>query len=203
MKKSFLEKFTALTGLISVVLLIIGSVVWGVYDYLPPAESIAETFNNHPGAAMLGGYVVTLSAFFMIWFAGGFYQVLHKQEGDSPLFSRIAFAGGVGSGLALLIGYSAIITIGARAGAPNGIGPDEAVILYDLHSHIMGQMFCVTLALFIGAAAVISLRTGLFPKWSGWLSILIAIGLLNPEGYLVIIFAVLWMLVVSLWMFAR
>ena len=71
MKKSFLEKFTPLTGLLSVALLLAGSFTWGVYEYLPSAEKLGEILNNDPVAALLGGYIATLSAFFMIWFSGG------------------------------------------------------------------------------------------------------------------------------------
>ena len=198
MKTSLLGKFTSLTGLISVVLLVGGNLIFSVYDYLPSAERLVEVFNENPLVAQVSGYVVTLAAFFMIWFAGGFYKVLRKQEGESPLFSVIAFSGGVGSGLALLIGYSAIITAGARAATGGGISSGEAVTLYDFYSHIMGQMFPVTFALFMGASAVVSLRSGLFPAWLGWVSLVIALGLLTPIGYIVIILALLWLLIMSL-----
>jgi hypothetical protein len=70
--------------------------------------------------------------------------------------------------------------------------------LYDFYSHIMGQMFPVTFALFMGASAVVSLRSGLFPAWLGWVSLVIALGLLTPIGYIVIILALLWLLIMSL-----
>ena len=62
----------------------------------------------------------------------------------------------------------------------------------------MGQMFPVTFALFMGASAVVSLRSGLFPAWLGWVSLVIALGLLTPIGYIVIILALLWLLIMSL-----
>jgi hypothetical protein len=198
MKTSSLEKFTSLTGLISVVLLVGGSLIFSVYDYLPSADKLSEIFNRDPFTVQISGYILTLSAFFMIWFVGGFYKVLRKQEGESPLFSHIAFASGVGSGIALLIGYSAIITVGARAAASGGISPGEAVTLYDFYSHIIGQMFPITFALFMGASAVVSLRSGLFPAWLGWVSLVIALGLVSPIGYMVIILALLWLLIISI-----
>ena len=78
MKTSLLGKFTSLTGLFSVVLLVGGSLIFSVYDYLPSANRLVEVFNENPLVAQVSGYVVTLAAFFMIWFAGGFYKVLRK-----------------------------------------------------------------------------------------------------------------------------
>jgi hypothetical protein len=75
--------------------------------------------------------------------------------------------------------------------------------LYDFYGHVLGQMFAITLAVFIGASAVVSLRTSLFPAWVGWFSVLIAFGLLTPIGYLVLILAFVWLLWVSLWLYRR
>jgi Mn2+/Fe2+ NRAMP family transporter len=204
MKNSHLKKLSALTGALSVLLIITGAVTFGVYDYLPSAERLQTIFNENPSRVTASGYIGCLSAFFMIWFAGSFYSVLHKQEDGAVQFSMVAFGGGIGSGVALLISYSAIISAGARAGdIGGGLSPAEAFTLYDFYSHVMGQMLAITFAIFICASALVSLRTGMFPALVGWLSLLIAIGLLTPIGYLVISLGLAWLLFVSFWMFIR
>ena len=80
----------------------------------------------------------------------------------------VAFGGGVASGVTLAIGFSAILASGARAGTEGGITPVEAVTMYDLYGQILGQGFAITMAVFIGATGVVSLRTAIFPKWFGW-----------------------------------
>ncbi len=203
MSRSSLERLAPLTGLVSAVLMMAGAAMFGVYDYLPSAEKLQEIFNDKPTRVYVAGYIGTLSAFFLIWFAGSLYRALHEREGSSGRLSMVAFGGGAASGVALATGYTVMVATGARAGAPGGISPVEAVTLYDFYGQVLGQMLAVTLAVFIGASAVVSLRTGVFPTWFGWASVLIALGLLTPVAYVVLALALLWLLVVSVWLYRR
>jgi hypothetical protein len=99
--------------------------------------------------------------------------------------------------------FSGILSASLRAGAPDGISPIGAVTMYDFWGQMMGQMFAISLAVFIGATAVVSLRKGAFPSWFGWVSVLITIGLLTPIAYFVLLFALIWLLVVSIWLYIR
>jgi hypothetical protein len=200
---SGLEKLAPLTGVIAVVLLGAGAALFGVYDYLPPAERLQETLSDNAGTVTIGGYLGSISAFFLIWFAGSVFSALREREGGARRLSAVAFGGGVASGIALAIGFSAIIASGARAGAEGGITPVEAVTMYDLYSQVLGQGFAVTMAVFIGATAVVSLRTAMFPAWFGWASALIAVGLLTPIAYIVLAAVLVWLIVVSIWLYRR
>ncbi len=64
-------------------------------------------------------------------------------------------------------------------------------------------MFAISLAVFIGATAVVSIRAAVFPTWFGWASALVAFGLLTPVAYIVLALAVVWLLVVSIWLYFR
>jgi hypothetical protein len=75
--------------------------------------------------------------------------------------------------------------------------------MYDLYSQVLGGMFAIAMAVFIGATAVVSLRTLMFPKWFGWVSALIALGLLTPYSYAVLALVLVWLLVVSVWLYWR
>jgi hypothetical protein len=55
-------------------------------------------------------------------------------------------------------------------------------------------MFAIAMAVFIGATAVVSLRTSVFPKWFGWVSALVAVGLLTPFAYAVLALVLVWLL---------
>ena len=203
MDKSRLERLAPLTGIITVVLMMVGAGLFGVYDYLPPADKLEDIFSGNPNRVYLAGYIGSISAFFLIWFAGSVFSTLRDREGGSGRLSTVAFGGGVASGVALAAGFSTMVATGERAGAVGGINPLEAVTLYDLYGQILGFMFAITMAVFIGATAVVSLRNAVFPAWFGWASVLIAIGLLTPIAYMVLAFALLWLVVVSIWLFAR
>ncbi len=203
MEKSFLERLAPLTGLVSVVLIIIGAVVISNYDYLPPAEEVADYLNGNPTRVSTGAYIASISAFFLIWFAGSVRSALIEREGGIGRLSTVAFGGGVAAAVAMGTSFTAILSAGLRAGAPGGITPIGAVTMFDFWGQVMGQMFAISLAVLIGAAAVVSLRTSMFPAWFGWASALVAFGLLTPFAYFVLAFAVVWLSLVSIWLYIR
>jgi hypothetical protein len=75
--------------------------------------------------------------------------------------------------------------------------------MFDFWGQGAGQMFATSLAVFIGATAVVSIRTAVFPAWFGWVSALVAFGLLTPAAYIVLALAVVWLLVVSIWLYLK
>jgi len=203
MNNSRLEKLAPLTGVVAVVLMIIGAALIGALVWLPSADRAVEIFSDNPIRVSAGGFAGSISAIFMIWFAGSVYSALREREGGTGRLSMVAFGGGVSSGVVLAAGFSFVMVSGARAGAEGGISPAEAVTLYDLYSAILGQMLAITMAVFIGATAVVSLRTKMLPAWSGWASALIAFGLFTPIAYIVLALALVWLVVLSIWLYRR
>ncbi len=203
MNESRLERLAPLTGVVSVALFIIGSVVISNYEYLPPAQKVADYLNDNPTRVSTGAYLSSISAFFMIWFAGSVHSALREREGGTGRLSMVAFGGGVVAAAAMGTSFTAILSAGLRAGAPGGITPIGAVTMFDFWGQVMGQMFAISLAVLIGATAVVSIRTAVFPAWFGWASALVAIGLLTPFAYFVLAFAMVWLLVVSIWLYFR
>jgi hypothetical protein len=203
MQESRLSKLAPLTGAVSALLIMAGVAMFGVYDYLPLGDRLQGIFSQNPTKVSLAGYLGSISAFFLMWFAGSLYQALRQREGNAGRFSMLAFGGGLASGTALAIGFSALIASGARAGAEGGISSVEAVTLYDFYGQVLGQMFAVTMAVFIGASAVVTLRNGLTRAWFGGVSALIAFGLLTPFAYVVLAFALVWLIGVSIWLYLR
>jgi hypothetical protein len=198
MDKSRLERFSPLSGIVAVAFMLIGVLVFNNYEFLPPAEEAADFLNSTPAAVYAGGYIASLSAFFLIWFAGSVRSAL-TDRGSSQL-AAIAFGGGVAAAIVLGISFVGILTAGLRAGAPGGITPVGAITMFDYWTQLTGQLFAMFLAVLIGAAAAVSLRTRIFPAWFDWLSLVVVAGLLTPFAYVMLAFAILWILVVSLWL---
>ncbi len=74
---------------------------------------------------------------------------------------------------------------------------------YDFWALVMGLVLSVSLAVFIGSTAVVSIREAMFPVWFGWVSALVAIGLLTPLSFIVLGFAMLWLFGVSIWLYIK
>lgn len=203
MNESRLERLAPLTGVVSVALFIIGAVVISNYDYHPQAEKVADFLNGNPTRVYTGAYLASISAFFLIWFAGSVRSALHERESGTGRVSIVAFGGGVASAVAMGTAFTSIMSAGLRAGAPGGITPEGAVTMFDFWGQVAGQMFAISLAVFIGATAVVSIRTDVFPAWFGWVSALVVFGLLTPIAYIVLALAMVWLLVVSIWLYVR
>jgi hypothetical protein len=203
MNESRLERLSPLTGAASVVLMVIGVLVFNYYEFLPPAEKIAEFLNGNASLVSTGGYIGALAAFFLIWFTGSLRSALINREGGTGQLSTIAFGGGLAASIALGISFIGIFAAGLRAGAPEGISPIGAVSMYDFWTQLTGQLFSIFMAVFIGATAALSLRSGFFPAWFGWVSVLVAVGLLTPFAYAMLAIAFAWLLVVSIWLYLK
>lgn len=179
------------------------AVLFGTWEYLPPADRLAETLRDDNAAVTAGGYVGVFSAFFMIWFAGSLFRVLRERERGRGWLSVLALGGGVTGGVALAVGFATIIASAARAGTDAGISDIEAVALYDVYSQVLGQVFGLGVALLLAATAAVSLRTGLLPAWAAWVSVVIAIALVTPVAWIFLAAGVVWLVVASLWLYVR
>ena len=73
----------------------------------------------------------------------------------------------------------------------------------DFYNTMIGQMGTFTFAILIGATGIVSLRKAIFPAWFGWLSLVIALGLITPFGYILLVVALIWLLGVSITLFRR
>jgi hypothetical protein len=203
MNESRFERLSPLSGAVAMIFMLVGIVIFNNYEFLPPAERIAEFLNINAPQVYTGGYIASLSSFFLIWFAGTVRSALIAREGGNGQLSTIAFGGGVAAAVVLGISFVGIFASGLRASAPGGITPVGAITMIDFYAQLTGQLFGIFMAVFISAAAVVSLRTGLFPSWFGWASLVVAFGLLTPYAYIMLTFAILWLLVVSIWLYVR
>lgn len=198
-----LERLSLLSGTVAVVLFIVAALLFGVWDYLPTAERLAETLTDDGTTIMIAGYLGVVAAFFMIWFAGSLYRVLRRGESDPAWLSTTAFGGGLAAGIAIAIGFSIVVVSAARGGTATGISPAEAIALYDVYSQVIGQVFALGMAVLMVATAIASLRSPVFPAWAAWLSIVIAVGLLTPWAWMFLFVAAAWLVAVSVWLYLR
>ncbi len=79
MNESRFERFAPLTGIIAVVLFSIGAALLNIYEYLPTADKLAKILSDNAANVFAGGYIGTISAFFLIWFAGSVFSALRER----------------------------------------------------------------------------------------------------------------------------
>lgn len=201
MNTSRLDRLAPLSGVLAVVGLLVSVSLFRVTEYLPSGQFLVAAFSANPGAVAWGGSVGYLSAVFMLAFASCSSIRLRRADPNDGWLVKLGYAGGASTGVFLGFASSLIIAIGSRAGAAGGLGPAEALTLYDSYGNIMGGVLAVTLAALIFASSVIWLHAHTLPGWFNWAGIAVAVLLLTPISYLILLLALAWIVIVSIWMF--
>jgi hypothetical protein len=200
------ERFAPLTGVLAVVLWVVGLVVM---DSDLPADTasgteIAAWFDQKSGAILLAMTLFGVGSAAFVWFLGTVAARLRSANGDARL-PGIMFAAGTAA-IVLVTMAPGSYTAGAL-GSENlkrALEPGAAEALF-----VLGQGFFVAAELvavaYMGAAGLAILRSGLLPAWFGWVSVaLAAILVVNPIAWAALYLGVpLWTLVAGVWLYIR
>ena len=172
-----------LSGMVFIALFVLGSLLIAAFDYLPSTEEVQELFKDHSDRISAEAYISTLSAFFLLWFAGSLRGHLRSSESGNRWISAIAFGGGVTSSVLIIFGSVAMQIGAARAGSANELGPNVTTLVYELYSASLGQGLPIAMAALMAATAAVAFRTRVFSRWVAWASAIIALGLLTPYNW--------------------
>jgi hypothetical protein len=90
---------------------------------------------------------------------------------------------------------------GAFAAQDGNLEPAAAQALFEAGDALF-VMAWYPAAVMLAATAVVTLRTGVFPWWIGWISIVMAVALLFPWiGWAVFLFLLpIWIILLSVWL---
>jgi hypothetical protein len=201
-----LERWLPLTGVVAVVLWVIG--VFVLENASPgrdaSADEIVAYFDDESTNIFIGAFLFALGTVFFVWFLGSLRAAFLAAEGHPGRLTAVVFAGGVGK---------AVFDLGVVGGMSAGaIAVDEADLLtpgaaqalfYIDDAFFVGAEF-MALVFMLAAGALILTKRAL-PVWLGWLALLIALGLLViPIGWAFLLFGVpLWVLLASALLFMR
>ena len=190
------ERYAPLTGVLAVVLWVIGIIVYqSAVDAKNPA-TLLDSYRNEEGSILLGGFFWLLGTFFFFWFLGSLRARLAALEGGVQRLTAIAFGGGVA---AAIFGFAlpgpdmaAAIADGADLSGPAA----EAIRVVSDTFFIGAEM---SAAVLLAATGIHALRTHLLPRWLAWVSLVVALALIIlPIGWAAMLFAFpLWVLVLS------
>lgn len=202
------ERFSALAGVLAVVLWIVGVVtIGGGHVGLPGgipeegADEVLAHFRGNADAVVSGGWLFMLGSLAFLWFTGILRGRLAAAEAGLQTFSAIAFAGGVATAVFAL----GIPTAGVVAGlGVDHIGAAEAAALNAVESAFFIGAELSAIVLLAGAAAV-ALRTAVLPRWWAAVSIVLAVWLvIGPIGWVGLLAGLpVWTLVTSVMLVAR
>ena len=173
MSNSRLERLAAAAGLFSVVLGLSYIFLSPSMDPLASAAEVARVYTQNSEGALFWNFVGTLAFFFFLFFLGALYNALRQAEGGTGWLSLIAF----GSGLGVLAVHSvetlSAYTLAWHVAQQGDLGVVQA--LFDLQN-LAVYFWAIPMAGMLTAASIVTLRTGVFPKWLGWFGLVVALG---------------------------
>jgi hypothetical protein len=138
-----------------------------------PIATIVAYYTANAAALRAQALLFVLGAGFFLWFLGSLRSFLARAEGGTGRLSAVAMGAGIAStvitlaALAFQLGLASAVR---DAGQPALVGTMDALFV----------IANLPLAVMLIAAAVLTFRTGVFPAWLGWLSLLAAIAQLVP-----------------------
>ena len=205
MAGSRLERLAPLTGVVYVVLLLVGFIVMGRGpDWLGPADEIVDHYTDDSTGVWGGSYLGMLAVFFFLWFVGSLRSFLRPAEGGTGRLSAVAFGGGVAAGALYLASFTMSLTAAFRADEPGGIGEQAATTLFDLGNVLFWVAVPMALAVLLAATAFVGFRTAVLPAWLAWITAVIAVGLLALWVAWIVHFVFLaWVLFMSVFLYLR
>lgn len=203
MERSAWERRGILMGVVAVVLTVAGFVVAGSSpDFLDDPQKIADYYADDSGKVMAAAYIGLLGTAALIWFLGELRARLFAAEGGGGRLTGIAFGGGLVAASMFLLVDTANFAGAIRADEDGKIDPGVAATLYDV-SGLTIAAGAFALAVLVFATAAIALRTAVLPRWLAWLSVLIGVSLLTPWNWIGAFAGLLWVLAVSITLYAR
>ncbi|GIG62723.1 hypothetical protein Lfu02_70950 [Longispora fulva] len=195
-----LARLAPLTGVVFLLLLVACFIVGGNgVDSDKPTDKVVAYWKDNDTRQIWACLLALLATLALVWFAGSLRQAVSRAEGGDGRLAQIAFGGALLAAVGLLtfsgFAYLAADTVGK---VPGEITHTFTVIANDLFFPLTAG-----LALLLGASGLAFLYTALLPRWLGWVSIAMAVAVLTPWGFWVVLLAALWIAGVGIVLFMR
>lgn len=198
-----LERFAPLTGIVAVVLWVIGTIVTEGTDISEKDTGleVLRVFREDTNTILTGGIIFVFGAVFFIWFLGSLRARMLLAEGGLGRLTAIAYGSGMLAALCLLFQVAPLVQ---GALEEDDLGPGAAQSLQSMSEAFFGGTEITLIPMFV-AVGLLTLRTRVFPLWLGWVSFVIALVLaVIPIGWAGVVFLFpLWTLVTSVLLFVR
>ncbi len=201
------DRIAPLFGVLGILLGVIGNVIarkGEPEDFPGDTEEIVQHFTDEKGAVIAGSWIALIGSLLLFWFVGALWSRLRAAEGRAGRLSATAFGGGVAGVTCFVLAHALHVVPALRVEEHDIVDPAYATALWDASQAMHFAAAPIAFAVLLGAAGVVALRTGFLARWFGAVSLLIAAGLaILPIAWLVLLLAVIWIVVVSIWLFMR
>ena len=199
------ERHAPLTGVVAVVLWVIGAILLqsgGRADQEAAASEHLTFYAENEGKILLGAFLFGLGTLFFIWFLGSLRDRLYRGEGGTGRVSAIAWGGGLITAAMLLANLAPDIAAALTDDEVFAPAAAQALSVLTVGFFAAAELAAAVLT---AATALAIWRTGVLPRWLALASAALALLLLIvPIGWLGLIFGLpLWVLIVSMLLYMQ
>jgi hypothetical protein len=184
-----------LTGIAAVVLFVVAFILTGeTPDFDAPTREIIDFYDN-TAAQLIGSLLVFLGCILFVFFAASLRSALREAEA----LSTLVLVGGAIFAVGLTIFAAINFTLADLVDSDNvnRIDPGALQALNAMNSDFF---FPGTLgvSVFYFSAALALLGTSVFPRWLGWVTVVLAVvSILGPGGFFAFLALGPWTIVAS------
>ena len=192
------ERWSALAGVLFVVLLVIGIAMSGDAGDTPDKVQAYYAESANRAKEIAAFFLIAGAGLAFLSFLGTLRELLVRAEGGPGTLSALVFGPGIAF-VALLVAGSAISRAPAALADQDEFTLDaNTAEMLDAAGYLAivgGVMLASVLVL---AASTAALRTGALPAWLGWVGLVVAVAMLFAIFFFPILAFLAWVLAVSL-----
>lgn len=201
------DRFSPLTGVLAAALWLVGTLILfsDEPDGAASPEELAAYFADDAGRIITGAFIFMLGVAAFLWFVGTLRAELARAEGGVGRIAGIVQAGGVATA-SMMFAMAAPDAAGAlqAQNQDRDPSPEAADALSALGNGFFLGAETAAIVL-VAATALAVLRTGIFPRWVAWASLVLGLWLvIGPIGWLGLIVGLpAWTVLVSVLLWRR
>jgi hypothetical protein len=188
------KKLVPLSGIAAVGLVIASFMIIGeTPDIDAPVNEITSFWTKHDSDGQFGGFLIALGALFFLFFATNIAGALRRAQGETGGSSALSFGGGIIFAVGLLVFAGINFTLGDLGGDGS---PDTLQALNALGEDFFFPLAMGAAAFGIGTGIAIT-KTGVLPRWFGWVAVVIGVVSATPAGFFGFMLLGLWIIAAS------
>jgi hypothetical protein len=196
-------RFAPLTGIVFVVLLVIGFIPLSgdTPDLDDPAVKIVSFYHDHQGREIAAIIVVALASLFLALFAVALRDYLREGTNGGNFWPTVAVVGGSVAVAGLLVAVGTHFAL--VDGGDKRIDPSAMVALNAIDNDNFIAFSLPLEIMLLGAAGAILKDGAALPRWMAWAAIVLLIIGFTPAGFLAFGLTGIWIIVASILMYQR
>ena len=202
-----IARWTALAGAVYVVLFVVGTIV--LFSGSPagdaaPAKVIQwYSDSGHRDRVNIGWILIGLGIFFLLWFIASLRRAVMAVDAEGILTAVVTIGGSVYAAVAFA---SVAVNAGIRTMSDDTyqhrVFP-ELIHAADDVGYVMHATGAAALGAMIIAVSLAFMWAAVWPKWAGWLGVIVGILAIGAIFFFTQFLFLLWILVVSIVLFLR